>query len=123
MKSACPTEALGREYAQLWRAFNLAEEGRDSPFVIDAIVERRDHLEVQATYLPAASLNGALFQLGQATLWLGCVDGERKVERLIASVAKMLISMGGQVNEWCDPTVTCDDRVQAVIVDLEPVAA
>jgi hypothetical protein len=123
--SACPAEAIGREHARLWRAFNLAEKRKLLPFECDALVERRRHLEMQATYVQATSLNGAMFQLGLAQTLRECEDSKHAIGRLIASAAKVLISMGGQVvNKWADPTCDFEHRIQAVIADAaEPAQA
>jgi hypothetical protein len=114
----CPAEAIGREHAQLWRAFNLAEQ-RKLDLEADAIDERREHLEVQATYVQATSPNGALFQLGLASLWAERDDAAPEISRLIASAAKVLVSMGGVVvNEWLDPTTAISEgRAEAVIAE------
>jgi hypothetical protein len=92
---------------------------------LGAPVERREQLEMQASYVPATSLNGAMFQLGLANALRECDDAGPTIFRLHVSVANFLASLGAQViNDWCNPTHGPDDRVQAVIADVtEPALA
>jgi hypothetical protein len=124
--TTCPAEALRREYDLLWQAQERADEKRNSfgEREIRDIYERRDNLEERASFVEAESLNGALFQLGLASMWSGAVDGERMVGRLISSVHRFLVKMGAEACDYCDPSTFCEGNARDAIAEAAlPVAA